>query len=121
MASITERTISACNGLQISALPQDWADQAWSSDFCESSELPEVLENRLVDSKYFVDELQSLLLIARQWSGGSNGGRLNEGNLSSLVLCLSLASSLCRIRKDFSKDYLHPKGKLRATRHFPQR
>ena len=82
MASITERTISACNGLQISALPQDWTDQAWSSDFCESSELPEVLENRLVDGKYFVDELQSLLLIARQWSAGGNDGRLNEGKLN---------------------------------------
>lgn len=80
MASITERTISACNGLQISAVPKDWAEQAWGADFCEFLELPEVLENSIVDCKYFVQELQSLLLIARQWSQ-ENHNNSNEGKL----------------------------------------
>ena len=80
MASITERTISACDGLQISAISKEWADQAWNSDFCEPLELPEVLENSIVDCKYFVKELQSLLLIARRWSREISLC-LNEGNL----------------------------------------
>ncbi|KAK2566224.1 hypothetical protein P5673_009693 [Acropora cervicornis] len=54
MASSRERIIQACNGLQVPAISLDWADQAWSSDFCEPVELPEILENRIVDCKYFV-------------------------------------------------------------------
>ena len=47
MASSRERIIQmqACNGLQVPAISLDWVDQAWSSDFCEPVELPEVLEN----------------------------------------------------------------------------
>ena len=52
----------ACNGLQIPAISLDWADEAWSSDFCEPVELPEVLENIIVDCKYFVGDLQTLLV-----------------------------------------------------------
>jgi len=78
MASITEKTISACNGLQISAVSKEWAEQAWSSDFCESAGLPEVLENSVDDCKHFVKELQSLLMIARQWSVDGNSSS-NEG------------------------------------------
>ncbi|XP_015749512.1 PREDICTED: uncharacterized protein LOC107329327 [Acropora digitifera] len=44
--------------------------QAWISDFCEPVELPEVLENRIVDCKYFVGDLQTLLV--PHWSTRCN-------------------------------------------------
>ena len=47
MAPSRERIIEVCSGLQIPTISLDWADQAWSSDFCEPVELPEVLENRI--------------------------------------------------------------------------
>ncbi|KAM7435860.1 Condensin-2 complex subunit D3 [Porites harrisoni] len=78
MASTTERTISACNGLQISKISNDWAEIAWSSDFCEPLELPDLLENCIVDRKYYINELQNLLLISRQWSRGSSSSS-NDG------------------------------------------
>ena len=62
MASLRECIIRACNGLQIPAIFLDWADQAWSSNFCEPVELPEVLENRIVDCKYFVGDLETLVV-----------------------------------------------------------
>ena len=62
MASSRECIIQACIGLQISL---DWADQARSSDFCESVELPVALEN--VDCKYFVGDLQTLLVPLKHW------------------------------------------------------
>ena len=70
MASSRERIIEICNGLQIPAISLGWADQAWSSDFCEPVELLEVLENTIVDCKlkYFVGELQILLVALRHWS-----------------------------------------------------
>ncbi|KAJ7392208.1 Condensin-2 complex subunit D3 [Desmophyllum pertusum] len=78
--SITERTISACNGLQISSIAKEWADQAWNSDFFESQGLPEVLENNIFDCRYFVEELKALLTISRLWtSTGVGQGSLNEG------------------------------------------
>lgn len=80
MASTTERTISACNGLQISKISNDWAEIAWSSDFCEPLELPDLLENCIVDRKYYINELQNLLLISRQWSRGSSSSS-NDGEL----------------------------------------
>ena len=80
MASTTERTISACNGLQISEISNDWAEIAWSSDFCEPLELPDLLENCIVDRKYYIKELQNLLLISRQWSRGSSSSS-NDGEL----------------------------------------
>ena len=70
MASTRERIIEACNGLQISSVPLDWTEQAWSCDFCESVDLPEVLENRILECKYCVDDLQTLLVTVRQWSTG---------------------------------------------------
>lgn len=90
MASITDQTISACDGLNISSIPPDWAEQAWGSDFCESSELPEVLENRLLSCKYFVHELQSLLMAARKWLRGGNDSVVNEGKCN-LVTAVNLA------------------------------
>lgn len=79
--SITERTISACNGLQISSIPKDWADHAWNSDFLESQGFPEVLENNILDCGCFVRELQELLLISRLWTTAEGQGSLSEGNL----------------------------------------
>lgn len=79
--SITERTISACNGLQISSIPKDWADHAWNSDFLESQGFPEVLENNILDCGCFVRELQELLLISRLWTTSEGQDSLNEGNL----------------------------------------
>ncbi|XP_067053086.1 uncharacterized protein [Acropora muricata] len=78
MASSRERIIQACNGLQIPAISLDWADQAWSSDFCEPVELPEILENRTVDCKYFVGDLQTLLVSLKHWSTRCNQS-VNEG------------------------------------------
>lgn len=74
--STTERTISACNGLQISSIPKEWSDQAWNSDFIESQGLPEVLESSIFDCGYFVQELQELLVVTRLWT---NQGSSNEG------------------------------------------
>ncbi|XP_068707976.1 condensin-2 complex subunit D3-L-like isoform X1 [Montipora foliosa] len=99
MASTRERIIEACNGLQISSVPLDWTEQAWSSDFCESVDLPEVLENRILECKYCVDDLQTLLVTVRQWSTGCNES-VNEGlwkvlsdnNLSHKVLISVLYS-----------------------------
>ena len=79
--SITERTISACNGLQISSIPKDWADHAWNSDFLESQGFPEVLEDNIFDCGCFVRELQELLVISRLWTTAEGQGSLNEGNL----------------------------------------
>ena len=79
--SITERTISACNGLQISSIPKDWADHAWNSDFLESQGFPEVLENNIFDCGCFVRELQELLVISRLWTTAEGQGSLNEANL----------------------------------------
>ena len=73
-----ERVIQACNGCQIPAISLDWAEQAWSSDFCEPAELPEVLENRIVDCKYFVGALQTLLVSLRHYSTRCNQS-VNEG------------------------------------------
>ncbi|XP_074618441.1 uncharacterized protein LOC141877386 isoform X2 [Acropora palmata] len=78
MASSRERIIQACNGLQVPAISLDWADQAWSSDFCEPVELPEVLENRIVDCKYFLGDLQTLLVSLKHWSTRCNQS-VNEG------------------------------------------
>ena len=82
MAFSRERIIQACNGLQVLAISLDWADQAWSSDFCEPVELPEVLENRIVDCKYFVGDLQTLLVSLKHWSTRCNQS-VNEGRHSS--------------------------------------
>ena len=79
--SITERTISACNGLQISSISKDWADNAWNSDFLEFQGFPEVLENNILDCGCSVRELQGLLLISRLWTTADGQGSLNEGNL----------------------------------------
>ena len=82
MASSRERIVQACNGLQIPAISLDWADQAWSSDFCEPVELPEILENRIVDCKYFVGDLQTLLVSLKHWSTRCNQS-VNEGKHGS--------------------------------------
>ena len=84
MAASRERIIQACNGLQVPAISLDWADQAWSSDFCEPVELPEVLENRIVDFKYFVGDLRTLLVLSlkHSWSTRCNQS-VNEGKHSS--------------------------------------
>ena len=82
MASSRERIIQTCNGLQIPAISLDWADQAWISDFCEPVELPEVLENRIVDCKYFVGDLQTLLVSLKHWSTRYNQS-VDEGKHSS--------------------------------------
>ena len=42
-ASSRESIIQACNDPQIPAISLDWADQTWSSDFCEPVHFPEVL------------------------------------------------------------------------------
>ena len=84
--SITDRTISACNGLQISSIPKEWADHAWNSDFLESQGFPEVLENSIFDCGCFVRELQELLVISRLWSTEEGQGSLNEGNLTFLII-----------------------------------
>ena len=68
--SESEWIIQARNGLQIPAISQEWAYQAWSSDFCEPVELPEVSENRVVDCKYFVGDLETLLVFLKLWSTG---------------------------------------------------
>jgi len=82
MASSRERIIQACNGLQIPAISLDWADQACSSDFCEPVEFPEVLENRIVGCKYFVGDLQTLLVSLKHWSTSCNQS-VDEGKRSS--------------------------------------
>ena len=84
--SITERTISACNGLQISSIPKEWADHAWNSDFLEWQGFPEVLENNIFDCGCFVRELQELLVISRLWSTSEGQGSLSEGNITFLVI-----------------------------------
>ena len=91
--SITERTISACNGLQISSIPKEWADQAWNSDFIESQGLPEVLESSIFDCGYFVRELQELLVISRLWTTAVGQDNLNEGKCLTarfLASCINL-------------------------------
>lgn len=87
--SITDRTISACNGLQISSIPKEWADHAWNSDFLESQGFPEVLENSIFDCGCFVRELQELLVISRLWSTAEGQGSLNEGNLTFLIIWIT--------------------------------
>lgn len=87
--SITERTISACNGLQISSIPKDWADHAWNSDFLESQGFPEVLENNIFDCGCFVRELQELLVVLRLWTTAEGQSNLNEGNLKFLIICFT--------------------------------
>lgn len=87
--SITDRTISACNGLQISSIPKEWADHAWNSDFLESQGFPEVLENSIFDCGCFVRELQELLVISRLWSTEEGQGSLNEGNLTFLIIWIT--------------------------------
>lgn len=77
--STTERTISACNALQISSVPKEWADQAWNSDFIESQGLPGVLESNIFDCGYFVQELQELLVVSRLWTNAASQGGSNEG------------------------------------------
>ncbi|XP_020601239.1 condensin-2 complex subunit D3-like isoform X2 [Orbicella faveolata] len=77
--STTERTISVCNGLQISSIRKEWADQTWNSDFLESQGFPEVLENNIFDCGCFVRELQELLVISRLWTAAEGQGSLNEG------------------------------------------
>ena len=72
----------SCHGLQIPAISLDWADQAWSSDFCDPVELPEILENRIVDCKYLVGDLQTLLVSLKHWSTRCNQS-VNEGKHSS--------------------------------------
>ena len=84
--SITDRTISACNDLQISSIPKDWADHAWNSDFLESQGFPEVLENNIFDCGCFVRELQELLVITRLWTTAEGQGSLNEGNFTFLIV-----------------------------------
>ena len=84
--SATERTISACNGLQISSIPKEWADHAWNSDFLEFQGFPEVLENNFFDCGCFVQELQELLVISRWWNAAQGQGSLNEGNLTFLAI-----------------------------------
>ena len=84
--SITERTISACNGLHISSIPKEWADHAWNSDFLEWQGFPEVLENNIFDCGCFVRELQELLVISRLWSTSEGQGSLNEGNRTFLII-----------------------------------
>lgn len=76
--SITERTISACQSLQISSISKEWTEDAWNSEFCESQGFPEVLENSIFESRYFVRELQELLLISKQWTAVSQDS-VNEG------------------------------------------
>lgn len=87
--SITDRTISACNGLQISSIPKEWADHAWNSDFLESQGFPEVLESSIFDCGCFVRELQELLVISRLWSTEEGQGSLNEGNLTFLIIWIT--------------------------------
>jgi len=84
--STTERTISVCNGLQISSIRKEWADQTWNSDFLESQGFPEVLENNIFDCGCFVRELQELLVISRLWTAAEGQGSLNEGNLTFLTV-----------------------------------
>lgn len=89
--SITERTISACNRLQISSIPKEWADQAWNSDFIESQGVPEVLERSIFDCGYFVRELQELLVVSRLWTSTTVAqGSVNEGKFSHHILFSSL-------------------------------
>ena len=67
---------------KIPPISLDWADQAWSSNFCEPVELPEVLENRVVDCKYFVGELGTLLVSLKHWSTRCINQSLKEGKRS---------------------------------------
>ena len=87
--SIIERTVSACNGLQISSIPKEWADHAWNSDFLESQGFPEVLENNIFDCGCFVRELQELLVISRLWNTAEGQVSLNEGNLTFLIIWIT--------------------------------
>ncbi|XP_044174621.1 condensin-2 complex subunit D3-like isoform X3 [Acropora millepora] len=116
MASSRERIIQACNGLQVPAISLDWADQAWSSDFCEPVELPEILENRIVDCKYFVGDLQTLLVSLKHWSTRCNQSVieglwkvLSDNGLSHKVLISVLYSFI-----DSGDKSSHPGPKLES-------
>ena len=80
--SKTEKTITACSNLQISSISQEWTENAWNSEFCESQGFPEVVENSISDRGYFVRELKELLLISKQWTTSTSQDTLNEGELA---------------------------------------
>ena len=104
--SKTEKTITACSNLQISSISQEWAEDAWNSEFCESQGFPEVLENCMIDRGYFVRELKELLLISKQWTTSVSQDALNEGELAVEALYY-FASELVH---QFSVDSIIPIG-----------
>ena len=71
-----------CMASKIPPISLDWADQAWSSNFCEPVEVPEVLENRVVDCKYFVGDLGTLLVSLKHWSTRCINQSVKEGKHS---------------------------------------
>ena len=74
-----------CVASKISPISLDWADQAWSSNFCEPVGLPEVSEIRVVDCKYFAGDLGTLLVSLKHWSTRCINQSVKEGKQLSCL------------------------------------
>lgn len=89
MAATTESTIKACNELYLNSIPEDWADQAWEAEFCESSGLPDVLQDHAIEFNYFGEAFTKLLGACRQWArreqDSTREGKFNARNVDRLL------------------------------------
>lgn len=68
MATLVEKTLEACNLLNLREIPKQWSDQAWENDFCVFEGLPDVLEENVEANQYYKRGLGQLLACCRTWS-----------------------------------------------------
>ena len=82
MASTTDLILESCASLRLSSIPTEWADHVWQSEFCESSGLPEILQQQAPECEYFKEAFATLLhgcrrlLTTKEQSTSTNEGQL---------------------------------------------
>ncbi|XP_048580995.1 condensin-2 complex subunit D3 [Nematostella vectensis] len=79
MSSSSERTLEACSSLELGAIPKEWTDRVWDGDFCESSDLPDVLRENAEGKNWYKKGLVCFLAECRVWSSNSSQDSNAEG------------------------------------------
>ncbi|XP_031558321.1 condensin-2 complex subunit D3-like isoform X2 [Actinia tenebrosa] len=105
MATLVEKTLEACNLLNLREIPKQWSDQAWENDFCDFEGLPDVLEGNVEANQYYRRGLCKLLACCRTWSTTTQDSTVqgfwnvlsdNDVSLNNLIAVIHAMVMTCK-------------------------
>ena len=87
MSSSEDLLLEAFGELSLASVSNEWTNEVWQTDFCESHDLPECIEAGIEENDCYKRTLTNALKACREW-GGTNDHSISGSGEKGIFICV---------------------------------